>query len=163
MRGAAGWLALVVSCAALAADAVTPGDVLRQTGKSLQAFGERLTNVDCVETVQQLKLGPGGKTIYRQVSSFDYVLNLQWTGADILVDESRVPIGNAAEARNVSLLLTNGFSTLGFIFHPTFQSAFEYSAARPVDVEGKRLLAIDFRHIRGARSPSLLKLKSQIV
>ena len=59
-------------------------------GSALQSFWEQLSSVDCVESVQQVKLGPNGKAIYKADSSFDYLVALQLTGSDIVVEESRV-------------------------------------------------------------------------
>lgn len=136
-------------------------EVLRLAGKSVQKFWEQLSNVNCLERVQQVKFGPNQKPIDTQDSSFDYVVALQFTGNDILVQESRMPIIKAENRKNVPLLLTNGFSTLAFIFHPVFQSSFEFSPPAAVDVDGASLLEVHFRHVPGARSPSVLKLRNQ--
>jgi hypothetical protein len=154
-------LALLISCTALGADLASTRGVLNLAGKSLQDFWEQISNVDCVENVQQFKLGPNGQVLYRLDSSFDYLVTLQLAGSDILVGESRVPIGKPDDRKNVPLLLTNGFSTLSFIFHPIFQHAFVYAPPTPAEVDGRRLLAVQFRHVPGARSPSLLKLKNR--
>ena len=154
-------IGFLITCAAFGAEPVSTRDVLQLAGKSLQSFWDQLTNVNCVENVQQLKLAPNGKTLYRHLSSFDYLVTLQLAGNDIIVDESRVPIGKPENAGNLPLLLTSGFSTLSFIFHPAFQSAFEYSVPKPVQLDGIALLEVHFRHVPGARSPSLLKLKSR--
>lgn len=153
--------ALLLSGTAFGATPVATQELLRLTGNALQGFWDQLSNVNCVESVQQSKLGPNGKPIYKQDSSFDYLVALQLTGSDILMEESRVPIVKAGESKTVPLLLTNGFSTLAFIFHPVYQAAFEYSAASPVEVDGKSLLEVHFRHVPGARSPSVLKLKTR--
>jgi hypothetical protein len=154
-------LALLVSGTALAATPVSTQEALRLAGSALQSLWEQLSNVDCVESVQQIKLGPNGKVTYRQDSSFDYLVALQLNGGDILVEESRVPIVKHEDRKTASLLLTNGFSTLALIFHPAFQSAFEYSAPTAVEIQGKSLLAVQFRHVPGARSPSVLKLTNR--
>jgi hypothetical protein len=154
-------LALFLSCTAFGATPVSTQEVLSLTGKALQGFWEQLSNVNCVESVQQIKLGPNGKAQYKQDSSFDYVVALQLTGNDIVVEESRVPIAKPDERKTVPLLLTNGFSTMAFIFHPAFQSSFEYYPPTPVEFEGSSLLEVRFRHVPGARSPSVLKLKSR--
>ena len=154
-------LAILLSSAAFGATPVSTQEVLSLAGKALQGFWEQLSNVNCVESVQQIKLGPNGKALYKQDSSFDYLVALQLTGNDILVEESRVPIAKPDERKDVPLLLTNGFSTMAFIFHPAFQSSFEYYAPIPVEFEGSNLLEVRFRHVPGARSPSVLKLKNR--
>jgi len=154
-------LTLFLSCTAPGATPVATQEILRLTGRALQEFWEQLSNVDCVESVHQSKLGPNGKATYKQDSSFDYLVALQLTGNDILVEESRVPIVKRDERGSVPLLLTNGFSTLAFIFHPAFQSSFEYSAPNPVEFEGNNLVEVRFRHLPGGRSPSVLKLTNR--
>lgn len=159
MRAAA-FLCLLPVMGFGAAPPTTP-ELLRKTAISLEGFWERLSAVDCVENVQQVKLTPGGKVAHKQVSTFDYLVLLQLTGNDILVDESRAPIAEGKDDKSVPLLITNGFSTLSLIFHPVFQSAFEYSAPEAVEVEGAALLRVRFRHVAGARSPSVLKLRQR--
>lgn len=142
------------------------GDLLQRAGKAEEAFWEQLSAVNCVESVEQEKLGPNGKVVYRQQSDFDYLAVLQLTGNDLLMEESRAPIRRSGEKpggekKTMPLLITNGFSTFGFIFHPFYQGAFEYSAPRPVTVEGRALQQVDFRQARNGRSPSVLKLRER--
>jgi hypothetical protein len=154
-------LALFFLGIAPAATPDTAQELLHLTGNALQDFWARLSNVDCVETVQQTKLGPNGKATYKQDSSFDYLVSLQLTGDDILVEESRVPIVKREERGAVPLLLTNGFSTLAFIFHPAFQSSFEFSPPKPVEFQGTSLVEVQFHHLAGGRSPSVLQLTNR--
>ncbi|MBZ5618270.1 MAG: hypothetical protein LAQ69_05965 [Acidobacteriia bacterium] len=154
-------LSRLLAVAMLCLSPASAQEVLQHTGKALESFWDRLSQVNCVETVQQAKLGPGGKVVYRQDSSFDYLVLLQLTGNEMLVDESRSPIAEGKEQKNVPLLITNGFSMLAFIFHPFFQSAFEYSAPEPVEANGASLWQVRFRHVAGARSPSVLKLRQR--
>jgi hypothetical protein len=139
----------------------TSGDFLQRAGKAVELFWDQLAAVNCVESVEQEKLGPNGKVLYRQQSDFDYLAVLQLTGNDLLLEESRAPVHEAAAKKNVPLLITNGFSTFEFIFHPLYQGGFEYSDPRPVDVDGRKLLLIGFRQARGGRSPSVLKLRER--
>lgn len=154
-------LFLLLSGAISAATPPTTVEVLRLTGKSLEGFWDELSAVNCVERVHQVKLAPNGKVVYKQESSFDYLVLLQLAGNEILVDESRAPLKQVEEKKDVPLLITNGFSTLAFIFHPVFQSAFEYSAPEPAELDGASLLQVRFRHVPGARSPTVLRLRQR--
>ncbi len=145
----------------MGADAPPTEELLRRTAKSVEAFWNQLSGVNCVETVDQEKLSPNGKVMYRQDSKFDYLVVLQLTQSDLLVDESRSPIQQAEHGKELPLLITNGFSTFQLIFHPFFQGAFEYSPPEKVQVEGQELLQVRFRHVHGARSPSVLKLRQR--
>jgi hypothetical protein len=151
-------LLLLVSLAARGASPLSTTELLERTGASVQNFWEQFAAVNCVETVDQEKLGSGGKIVYRRESQFDYLAVLQISGTDFLVEESRIPILEAKPAKGLPLMITRGFSTFEFIFHPFFQSGFEYSAPEAVQVDGRELLLIRFQHVRGARSPSVIRL-----
>jgi hypothetical protein len=140
---------------------VRDAGLLQRAGKAEELFWEQLAAVNCVESVEQEKLGSNGKALSRQLSDFDYLAVLQFTGDDLLMEESRAPIRQSDQKKGLPLLITNGFSTFGFIFHPFYQGGFEYSAPRPVVVEGRQLEQIDFRQARGGRSPTVLKLRER--
>ena len=170
-------LLCVFSVAACAAPPASTTDLLRQVGQSVERFWSDIQAINCLETVDQLKLGQDGKVVFKQHSQFDYLAVLQLLPDDLLVDESRSRIetrtedlpkekkhkagGTPAGAGRVALLLTNGFPTFQFIFHPFYQSSFEFSAPEMVQADGKRYQLVRFRHVRGARSPSVLRLKSR--
>jgi hypothetical protein len=135
------------------------GALLRRTAKSVASFWEELQAVNCMETVDQQKLNPNGKSMFRQQTDFDYIAILQLTGNDLIVDESRTMVRAPQHENKLPLLITNGFSTFELIFHPFYQGAYEFSAPQAVQVEGSPLFQIAFRHVHGARSPSVLKLR----
>ncbi len=158
----AAWFLVAWALACGSAAAASPPSteaLLRSTGRSLESFWDQLSTVNCVESVQQQKLDSKGKATYRQESSFDYLVLLQMTGNEVVVDESRTPIKEAAAQKNAPLLVTNGFATLALIFHPVFQNAFEYAPPEEVIDGGRSLLKVQFQHVHGARSPSALRLR----
>lgn len=138
-------------------------EVLRRAGKAVEDFAAQFSSVDCVEEVSQLKLGNGGSIAYRQDSAFDYLIVLHVAGNDLSVEESRMPLKSSLAAKKgetLPLLVTGGFSMLLFVFHPMFQSGFEYSQPEFDSPEGGRpLLRVRFRHVHGARSPTVLVLR----
>jgi len=147
---------------ATAADLPKGGaDLLGRTAKSVVSFWDEIQAVNCVETVDQQKLGPNGKPMARQQTDFDYIATLQLTGNDLIVDESRSVLHAPEHPNRQPMLITNGFSTFELIFHPFYQGAYEFSEAQHVEVEGRDLLQIQFRHVHGARSPSVLKLRQR--
>lgn len=152
---------LAFASAAFPADMMTSEELLRRTGKSVENFWTQFSAVNCIETVRQEKLGKDDKIVYGQESAFDYLIVLQLSGDDLVVDESRVALKETGASKNLPLLITNGFSTFQFIFHPFFQAGFEYSAPEAVRIDGKDLLEVRFRHIHGARSPSVLRLRER--
>jgi len=162
-------ITLALMALALPPAASTPiaaQDLLLRVGRTTDVFGKTLQAVSCVETVLQTKLGKDGKVVYRQQSVFDYLTVIQLTPDDVVIDESRALIGtpetkSKTDDNKVSLMITNGFPAFEFIFHPLYQNSFEYSTPELVEVESKRMLFVRFRQIHGARSPSVLKLKSR--
>jgi hypothetical protein len=111
--------------------------------------------------VDQQKLNPSGKPVFRQQTDFDYIAILQLTGNDLIVDESRTLVHAPKNENKLPMLITNGFSTFELIFHPFYQGAYEFSAPQTVQVDGKELFEIKFRHVHGARSPSVLRLRQR--
>jgi hypothetical protein len=136
-------------------------ELLLRTAKSVTSFWDEIQAVNCLETVDQQKLNLNGKSMFRQQTDFDYIAILQLTGNDLIVDESRTMVRAPEHENKLPLLITNGFSTFELIFHPFYQGAYEFSAPETVQVEGKPLFQIAFRHVHGARSPSVLKLRTR--
>src|ERR1022692_1673678 len=157
MLGGAGF-----SLSTFAADLpLAHNDLLRRTAISVAGFWDELQAVNCVETVDQQKLNPNGKPMFRQQTDFDYIAILQLTGNDLIVDESRTMVRAPKNESKLPMLITNGFSTFELIFHPFYRGAYEFSAPETVQVEGKELWRIQFRHVHGARSPSVLRLRQR--
>src|ERR1035438_9038451 len=140
---------------------VAHNDLLRRTAISVAGFWDELQAVNCVETVDQQKLSLNGKPLFRQQTDFDYIAILQLTGNDLIVDESRTMVHAPKNENKLPMLITNGFSTFELIFHPFYQGAYEFSAPETVQVDGKELYQIKFRHVHGARSPSVLRLRQR--
>ena len=136
-------------------------DVLARTAKSVERFWDRFPAVNCTERVTQEKLGKEGKTVYRHDAAFDYMIFLSMQGEDPSVEESRLIQKEMGKTQNLPLLLTSGFSTLVLVFHPYYQGSFEYQRLQDENVVGHRLMRISYRHIRGTRSTSALRLRGQ--
>lgn len=154
---------LAILPALFTAEAAPATELLKRSGKSVEHFWNQFSAVNCVETVSQAKLGQKGKTVLAREDAFDYLVVLQLSGDDLTVSESRVPLKEAPAGppQNLPLLVTSGFSTLQLIFHPFFQNSFEYSEPVRVIVNGRELLEVQFRHVRGTRSPSVLRLRNR--
>jgi hypothetical protein len=163
LRRGRGLLFLALLCSVPGRAAAPPAidDVLRRTGRSVEEFWKQISAVNCVETVDQVKFGEKGKIAYRADSAFDYLIVLQLSGDNLVVDESRVSLKEPGPGKNVPLLITNGFSTFQFIFHPYYQGGFEYSDPEPVVADGRSLLLVRFRQVHGARSPSVLRVRKR--
>ena len=154
-------LSLALSVCGLALDLPPAGDVLRDTGKAVEAFWTDFSSVNCTETVSQAKLNEDGKAIYKKEAAFDYLVLMRQVDGDLLVEESRVEKTPAGKKEPVPLLVTSGFSTLLLVFHPRYQHSYEYSAPVRDDLNGRQVLRIDFRQVTNAQSPSALRLRKR--
>ena len=135
-----------------------PDALLARLGESATRFWDQFSAMTCTETVDQKKLEPGGKMIVERKSTFDYLIILQLTGDELMVEESRILQGKAPKESDRPLLATNGFSTLLLVFHPLFQQSYEFEDAGESDWNGARYRQLRFRHISGRRSPSVVQL-----
>jgi hypothetical protein len=136
-------------------------------------FVVQLSNVKCSERVTQIKLDKNGHTDYTQESRFDYLVLLQASNDEMMLNESRLAeqppnpsrkeTGREAEIKqkNVSMLITNGFSTLLLIFHPYYRNSFEFTLAGEELIDGKSMLRIQFAHIPGRRTPAALSVRGK--
>ncbi len=77
------------------------------------------------------------------------------------MDESRIEKNHKASRGNASLLVTNGFSLLTAIFHPLYQSRYEFEELPDDTAQGRRLLRIGFRQIAPDHSPAILTLRER--
>lgn len=136
-------------------------ETLHQAGKAVETFWEHFSAINCTESVSQLKVGKEGKVMLRKESVFDYVVLLREADEDLVVEESRVVLRSAGDKKRGSLLVTNGFSTLLFIFHPVFQNSFEYSQPVEEEIDGRQARRVDFRQVRAGRSPSCFRMKGR--
>jgi len=135
--------------------------LLERTGKRVEEFWDQFSAVSCTETVLQTKVGASGKVLVQRSSTFDYLIMLQLAGDDLTVDESRLLQGQPKKGSNRPLLSTSGFSTLVLIFHPYFQSSYQFSLVALEDINGRKLQEVRFEHIRGRRTPSVLQLRGR--
>ena len=155
-------LVTVFSLAVLASRmAMGAADVplLERTGERVKTFWDQLSSVASTETVLQEKLNPKGKAILNNRAKFDYLITLRWDNGGMLVDESRLPVGQQQKkAPQGTLLATQGFATLLMVFHPRFQSSYAFATASE---PGSKLIRIEFSAKNGAPSPAVLALKGR--
>lgn len=135
--------------------------LLDRTGRFVADFMTQLSDVKCTEVVSQTKLSPGGKSEYAEESTFDYLLLAQAVGGDLILNESRQPEQQPNHKKNLPLLVTNGFSTLLLVFHPAYQSSFEFTPLDDEVSDDTRYARLQFRHIKGRRSTAVLLLRGR--
>jgi len=156
-----GWL-IAAQIASAASTPSTPPleEVLRRTGRAVEAFEQDFSAINCTEEVSQVKLGPGGKPLAHQESAFDYLVMVHAAPDDLTVEESRREVKTPGEdKKKLPLLVTDGFSTLLLVFHPFFQGSFEYAPPEADVLDGRKVLRVQFRQIHGARALSELQLR----
>ncbi len=153
---------LVAGSAFAASPASSPmAAMLDRTANFTTHFLEDFSNVKCTELVTQTKLGKSGKVEYRVEATFDYLLMAQSSGGELTLVESRLPGKESKHNRNLPLLVTNGFSTLLLVFHPTYQANFKFTPMEDEIVDGRRYARVHFEHIKGTRSTAVLLLRGR--
>ena len=133
-------------------------DALERIGQQVQKFWNNFASVTCTEALTQSKIGEKGKVLFEQRETFDYLITLQSSGLDLSVDESRIEKTHKASKGSASLLETNGFAILSLIFHPMYQSRYEFSQLPGDKQAGRDLLRIGFRQISDDHPLSVLQL-----
>jgi hypothetical protein len=135
--------------------------LLDRTGSVVSKFLDQLSQVKCTEQVSQAKLGKGGKPEYKEDSTFDYLVLLQASGGELTLAESRLAERSPRHKQNLPLLVTNGFSTLLLVFHPSYQASFQFTSLEDEFLDGKRYARVGFRHVPGMRSTAVLLLRGR--
>ena len=147
----------------LAANQNSPSvsQVLDRAGSYVVHFLEDFSSVKCTELVTQTKLREGGRTEYAEDSTFDYLVLNQSSNGELALVESRLADKQPKHTRNLPLLVTNGFSTLLLVFHPSYQASFEFTPMEDEIRSGKAYMRLRFRHIKGTRSTAALLLRGR--
>ncbi len=132
--------------------------IVQRAGEQISALLTQMSDVKCTELVTQRRLKPNGKTEYEEQARFDYLVTIEAAAGEVVLSESRLSEQEPRRARNLPMLVTNGFSTLFLIFHPFYQSAFEFAPGEGADGV---LVPVRFRHIAGRKSPTVLVLRNR--
>ena len=139
--------------------------MLQTAGQAVERLWTELSAVSCAEVVEQAKLGPRGKLLAEHKSVYDYLILMQITGGELSVEESRAekpsPKKEAKRATAAPLLVTSGFAVMMLVFHPQFQSSYDFRLLPDTDWRGERVHRIAFSHVRGSHSPSALQLRGR--
>jgi hypothetical protein len=136
--------------------------LLDRTGQRTKQFWDELTSVACTESLLQEKLDAKGKVILNNRASFDYLITLRWDNGGMLIDESRLPLGQQQKKASQGVLLsTQGFATLLLVFHPEFQSSYSFSIEGREEAAGRSLARVAFIPRKGASTPAILSLKGR--
>jgi hypothetical protein len=142
-----------------AAEAPTVPQVLQKAGRAIEGFWVDFSSINCRETVSQQKLNAAGKIVSGVESAFDYIVMMREEDGDLAVEESRKSLGSRSNGKPGALLVTNGFPTLLFVFHPRFQDSFEYATPVAEERDGRQVVRVGFRQAKGGRALSCLRMR----
>ncbi len=149
--------------------------ILDRTAREVSGSLEVFSNVRCTERVQLTKLNASNHVEYSESAVYDYFVLLEGTQDDLLLNESRLEqheqekrhtklkqtAARTSDARNVPMLISNGFSTLFLIFHPYYRDSFRFEPEPAETVDGETRLRVHFTHIPGTRSPAALAVRGR--
>jgi hypothetical protein len=137
------------------------GSLLRRAGVAAQQFIQRLGLVRYTEHLSQREVRDDGKTNYQQDAFFDALTLVHRENGSFVADESATNAKPSAGFEIRPLLETSGFTTLALILHPIYSQSFEFSDAEEDIVSGQQVWLLHFRHIKGADSPTALRLRGK--
>ena len=126
---------------------------------SVDKFFEQSTNVVCTENVSQAIVGKNGKANYSENSVFDYQLQASPNSGSLKFVESRDTRKAAFRDSARTLLITNGFTAMLLIMHPSYESSYTFEPAGQESVDGVTYDKINFKAVPGAASPAALQLR----
>ena len=137
-------------------------DFLQRVEKGSSESLQRFSEVKCAEAVHQEKLSPDGKVERASDSRFDYLAIFTDSGGELMLNESRLAIGEAKpDKQHTPLLLTNGFAALFLVFHPYYAGSFRFEKIGEETEQGHTLMKVAFHPVRGSRSPAVLALRGR--
>ncbi len=134
-------------------------DALVRARKTVEGYFEQAANVVCTENVTQAVVGKNGKANYREESIFDYQLRANPNSGSLKLVESRETRKAAFRDSSRTLLITNGFTSMLLIIHPTYEASYTFDPAGEESVDGTTFVKINFKAVPGASSPAALQLR----
>ncbi len=152
------WLSFVLPAAPQSAP--LSGGPLDRVQRQVIAFFAKMSDLTCTENVVQEKFRPDGHVQTSAQSKYDYLIMVQASPDDFVLNESRIE-APGAPYKPLPLLVTNGFSMLLLVFHPYYRQSFRLDPGIASFVDGRMLMPVHFTHIPGTRSPAALALRGR--
>ena len=134
-------------------------EAFERARRGIDKFFEQATNVVCTENVSQGIVGKNGKIDYREDAVFDYQLQSSPNSGALKLVESRDTRKAAFRDSSRTLLITNGFTAMLLIMHPSYESSYTFDPAGQESVDGVTYDKINFKFVPGAASPAALQLR----
>lgn len=157
------WIVLLV--AALICASATPASaaqkaddlaaLLPKTRAQVEQFAEQFSFLRYDDDVVQAKLKSNNKIAYQQEVVYDSLLRMSFDEGELRVNEQRLIAKPPRKVETRPLLDTYGFSTLEMIFHPYYESSFQFSDVGTDVQQGRTLEKIAFQHVPNTSSPIL--------
>jgi len=136
-------------------------DALVRARKLVEKYFEEASNVVCTENVTQATVGKNGKANYREDSVFDYQMQASTNSGSLKLVESRDTRKAAFRDSARSLLITNGFTSMLLIIHPSYEASYTFEPESNESVDGITYVRIRFRPAPGASSPAAMQLRGR--
>jgi hypothetical protein len=136
-------------------------DALLRARKTVEKYFQQAANVVCTENVTQAVVGKNGKAEYREESVFDYQLQANANSGSLKLVESRDTRKAAFRDSARTLLITNGFTSMLLIIHPTYEASYTFEPAGEETIDGAKFAKINFKPVPGASSPAAFQLRGQ--
>lgn len=136
-------------------------ELVRRAGAAVQELAAHLAMVRYQEHISQNKLRANNKVEYEQEAYYDSLLLVHnkngRMSAEEMLEEEKAP----GHFEQRPLLLTRGFATMAMILHPYYAQSFHFVAEGEETEGGRRLARLHFEHIKGADSPTVLRLRGR--
>ena len=132
--------------------------ILTKTRVQVQGFAEQFSYLRYDDDVVEAKLKNNDKVAYQQEVVYDSLLRMSFDEGQLRVNEQRLVAKPPRKLETRPLLDTYGFSTLEMIFHPYYESSFQFSDAGTDVQQGHTLEKITFQHVPNTPSPILYQM-----
>lgn len=139
--------------------ALSEMEIFQKARSLVDKFFEQSTNVVCTENVSQTVMAKNGKVDYREDSVFDYQLQANTNGGSLKLSETRDTRKVAFRDSARTLLITNGFTAMLLIMHPSYESNYTFTPTGRESMDGVSYARINFKAVPGAASPAALQLR----
>ena len=130
-------------------------EVLAKTRSQVEQFAQQFSYLRYDDDVVAAKLKSNDKIAYQQETVYDSLLRMSFDEGQLHVDEQRLVAKPPRRLERRPLLETYGFSTLEMIFHPYYESSFQFSDAGGDVQDGRSLEKVFFKHVPNTPSPIL--------
>lgn len=161
-RAIASLLLLAASAWSANGPASAGGDPVALAHEQVAHYVSKLADLHCTETVMQQKLNAKGRVEATERSQFDYLIMMNGNSNEFQLNESRIAMPDSKhKAAPVSMLTTNGMTTVLLVFHPYYSDAFTFETGRDELLGGRTAIPVHFAHISGRRTPAALALRNR--